>query len=63
MNELKRIQQDKRKLADEQEARLIAMVKLKNEISEQYLSVLKDYQDAQSAYIEASVALIRSEEK
>lgn len=63
MNELKRIQQDKRKLADEQEARLIAMVKLKNEIAEQYLSVLKDYQDAQSAYIEASVALIRSEEK
>lgn len=63
MNELKRIQQEKRKLADEQEARLIAMVKLKNEIAEQYLSVLKDYQDAQSAYIEASVALIRSEEK
>lgn len=63
MNELKRIQQDKRKLADEQEARLIAMVKLKNEIAEQYLSVLKDYQDAQSAYIEASVSVIRSEEK
>jgi len=63
MNELKRIQQDKRKIADEQEARLIAMVKLKNEISEQYLSVLKDYQDAQSAYIEASVSVIRSEEK